>query len=142
MLIALLRAITQGQAKLAGTASALPAPALAPPPSPDAALIALCGRYVEVERECRAISEQGFYLAFSDPEFDCINQAACALVPSIHAMRQQIADTSAATLDGMQAKATAARYWMSVDTDTAQPSLMRDEDTASWSLVQDVLRIV
>ena len=44
-------------------------------------------------------------------------------------------------MDGLRAKANAARYWLSVDTDTAQPSLMRDEDAGAWSLVQDVLRI-
>ena len=138
LLIALLRAVTQGQGKQAARP---PAPVLAPPPSPDAALIALCGRYVEVEREYQATSAQQVRLDFCDPEYQRLNRAACTLIPSIHAMRDQIASTPAVTLDGVRAKATAARYMMSVDTDTAQPSLMREEDAGAWSLVQDVLRI-
>ena len=38
---------------------------------------------------------------------------------------QTTAVTPAVSLDGMRAKATAACYMMTVDTDTAQPTLMR-----------------
>ena len=140
LLATLLRAILKASGKPTPLVSTVAAPAIAP--SPDAELIALCERYGQADREYRALGAQGFYLDFSDPEYRRIERILRSRIPGIQAMREQITETPAITIDGVRAKATAARYWLTVDGDDGKPALMRDEDGPSWSLVQDLLRIV
>jgi len=122
---------------LGGAAAA----AAQPPPNPDAALIALCARYVAEARAFCGVNDRSADLHIGDPEERRLHATACAMVPGLHAMADEIADTPAHTVLGLLAKAEAARHQMSGDADR-DTGPMDPDDGLAWSLVLETLPVL
>jgi hypothetical protein len=134
----LLTAAAPAVVVLSSAAAAAAAPAVA---SPDAELIALCTRYVALDREYCGVGQHTWDLPFSDPEYIRCEKIACALVPGMHALEDRIADTPARTVHGLLAKAEAARHQLSGDADR-DTGPMDPENALAWSLIEETLAVL
>ncbi len=110
-------------------------------PHPDAELIALCARYVALDREFCSIGQHTWDLPFSDPEYIRCEKITGAMVPGMHALVEQITDTPARTLPGLLAKAEAARHQLSGDADR-DTGPMDPENALAWSLIEETLAVL
>lgn len=108
---------------------------------PDAELIALCAEYIRSNREFCAVGSHTWDMLCSDPEWRRCNDIACDMVPGLHALEAQIADTPARTLLGVRAKAHAARHHLSGDADR-DTGPMDPENALVWSLVLETLAVL
>ncbi len=131
-----LLAATASAAVLSGAAAAASAT-----PHPDAELIALCARYVALDREFCSVGQHTWDMSFSDPEYIRCEKIACALVPEMHELEEQIADMPARTVPGLLAKANAGRHQLSGDADR-DPSPSDPDNALTWSLLEEVLTVL
>ena len=108
---------------------------------PDAELIALCARYVALNREFCNVGAHTWEMLCSDPEWIRCHEAGCAMVPGLHALEDEIADTPARTLQGIRAKAEAARHQLSGDADR-DTGPIDPENGLVWALVLETLDVL
>jgi len=135
------RALKDGLAALAAGSEAFSADRLAEaaePVSPDTRLIETCELYVRVTRDYNSVGQHTWDMLCSEPEHIRCANIACALVPAMHIMEEQISKMRAVTPAGIQAKAEAARYALSGDADR-DTGPMDPENALVWSLVLDML---
>ena len=111
------------------------------PPHPDAELIALCARYVALDREFCAVGRHAWDMLCSDPEYIRCSEIERAMVPELHALEDEIGDTPARTLLGLQAKAQVARRQLSGDADQDTGPMDPSNDLV-WSLVLETLDVL
>lgn len=109
--------------------------------NPDAELIALCTAYVVQAREFCAVGQHTWEMPMSNPEWIRCHDLACAMVPGMDALEVQITDTPARTIEGLRAKANAARYQLSGDADR-DTGPMDPENALAWSLIQETLTVL
>lgn len=110
-------------------------------PSADAELIALCARYVARARAFCAVGQHTWTMPFSDPEYVRCEALSSAMVPGLHAMEGEITDTPARTVQGLAAKAEAARHQLSGDADR-DIGPMDPGNALAWSLIRETLAVL
>ena len=110
-------------------------------PQPDAELIALCARYVALNREFCNVGAHTWEMLCDNPEWIRCHEAGCAMVPGLHAMEAQITDTPTRTLLGIRAKAEAARHQLSGDADR-DTGPINPENWLAWSLILETLDVL
>ena len=107
----------------------------------DAELVALCARYVALDREFCAVGQHTHEMPCSDPEYIRCSEIKRAMVPGLHALEDEITDTPARTLLGLQGKAQVARRQLSGDADQDTGPMDPSNDLV-WSLVLETLDVL
>ena len=107
----------------------------------DAGLIALCARYVALNREFCNVGAHTWEMLCDNPEWKRCHDIGCAMVPGLHAIEAQITDTPARTLLGIKAKAEAARHQLSGDADR-DTGPIDPENWLVWTLIEEVLDVL
>ena len=141
LLAALMRTITQGQAKPTASASALPVPVSAPAPSPDAALITACAEYVERDKRVLALAKKHANTRSEGPRWAAYIARSQAMGAEHRRQEDEITEMVPRTPEGIRAKALAAKHALAGGgCETTEP--MSEENWLAWSLIEDLLRVV
>ncbi len=122
-------------------ALALPAlPAKVASPNPDANLVAMRDELSALRWQWTHMSREGGTLLIGSPREEELHTAMVAMVPTLHALQDRIAEVPAKTSLGLQAKAEALRLKLAGDADATEP--MDPDNGLAWSLALDVLRLI
>ena len=108
---------------------------------PDADLIALCTACVAQSRAFCAVGQHTWDMAMSNPEWIRCHDFACAMVPGMDSLEDQITDMPARTVAGLLAKAEAARHQLSGDADR-DSGPMDNENALAWSLILETMAVL
>ena len=142
---------TSRRALLAGIPAAALVGAVAAPavaaaqPSPDAELIALCEEYLALDRAFCANCAAGAHMLATDPEWDALYEAGCAMVPRLHELEAEIATWTAETPEGLRALVQAARHSISSDAEAEDAGDERDlltDTEVAWAALDSALAML